>query len=152
MKLYEIQAEIENCVDYETGEIDVERLDALEEEKAEKVHNIGLWIKNLRAESVALKEEAKTFTSRAKKAENKAKSLSRYLKNCLNGETFKDVDLVISYRKSTSVDLADDFQSDDERFTSYDVNYNKTEIKKLIQAGEEIKGATLVEKQNIQIK
>ena len=152
MKLYEIQAEIENCVDYETGEIDVEKLDALEEEKAEKIHNIGLWIKNLRAEVNALKEEKKTFDARIKAAENKANSLSNYLQNCLNGEKYKDVDLVVSYRKSTSVDLTDDFDSDDERFTSYDVKYNKTEIKKLLQSGEDIKGAVLVEKQNIQIK
>lgn len=152
MKLYEIQAEIENCVDYETGEIDVERLDALNEEKKEKVHNIGLWIKNLKAEAKALKAEAKTFTDRAKSAENKAESLTRYLENCLQGETYKDVDLAISYRKSTSVQLADDFTSDDDRFTSYDVKYNKTEIKKIIQSGEDVSGAVLIEKQNMQIK
>lgn len=152
MKLYEIVAEIENCVDYETGEIDVERLDALNIEKQEKIHNIGLWIKDLKAEAKALKEEKDVFTKRQKAVENKAQSLTRYLESCLNGETFKDTDLVISYRKSTSVDLAEDFESNDERFVTYDVKYNKSEIKKIIQSGEQVKGAQLVEKQNMQIK
>lgn len=151
-KLYEIIDEIEDCVDIETGEIDIERLEKLQIEKGIKVKNIGLWIKDLLAEVDALKKEKKTFEDRIKSTQNKADSLKRYLQNCLQGETYKDEQLVISYRKSTSVDLAEDFKSDDKRFTTYDVKYNKTEIKKIIQSGEKVKGAQLVEKQNIQIK
>ena len=150
MKLYEIVAEIENCVDYETGEIDVEKLEALEQEKADKVHNIGLWIKNLRAEANALKEEKMVFADRQKRAENKIKSLSNYLKNCLQGETFKDVDLTISYRKSQSVELAEGF--DDERFTTFEPKVDKMAVKQALKDGEEIAGAMLIEEQNIQIK
>lgn len=150
MRLYEIQAEIENCIDYETGEIDIEKLEALEEEKAQKVHNIGLWIKNLKAEVNALKEEKQVFASRQKTAENKIKSLTNYLQGCLNGETYKDTDLVISYRKSQSVEVVEDFN--DERFTSYEPKVDKMSLKQALKDGEEIPGATLVERQNIQIK
>lgn len=150
MKLYEILAEIENCVDYETGEIDVEKLEELKIERDKKIRNIGLWIKDLRAESNALKEEKYVFQQRQAACDNKIKSLTKYLQACLNGEKYKDNQLSISYRKSTSVELAEDFE--DERFTMYEPKFNKTEIKKAIQSGEEVKGAKLVENNNIQIR
>ena len=51
MTLYEIDDAILNCIDEETGEIiDAEQLDKLYMEKEEKLENIALWIKDLKAE------------------------------------------------------------------------------------------------------
>ena len=47
-------------------------------------------------------------------------------------------------------DLVEDFN--DERFTSYEPKVDKMSLKQALKDGEEIPGATLVERQNIQIK
>lgn len=150
MNLYEIMAEIEDCIDYETGEVDIERLSTLEEDKKTKIKNIGLWIKNLKAEVTALKDEKAKFDARIKSKNSKIESLTKYLEACLNGEKYEDEQLVITYRKSAKLELADDF--DDERFTTYTASYDKRAITKAIKDGEEIKGAMLLEYQNMQIK
>lgn len=150
MNLYEIMAEIEDCIDYETGEVDIERLSTLEEDKKTKIKNIGLWIKNLKAEVTALKDEKAKFDARIKSKNSKIESLTKYLEACLNGEKYEDEQLVITYRKSEKLKLVDDF--DDERFTTYMPSYDKRAITKAIKDGEDIKGAMLLEYQNMQIK
>lgn len=150
MNLYEIMAEIEDCIDYETGEVDIERLSTLEEDKKTKIKNIGLWIKNLKAEVTALKDEKAKFDARIKSKNSKIESLTKYLEACLNGEKYEDEQLVITYRKSAKLELADDF--DDERFTTYMPSYDKRAIANAIKDGEDIKGAMLLEYQNMQIK
>ena len=57
--LYEIDQEILDCVDLETGEIlDTEKLDALQMEREAKLEGVALWVKDLKAEAAAVKEEA----------------------------------------------------------------------------------------------
>ena len=56
MKLYEINEAILNCVDPETGEADVEKLDELIMMRDEKLENLALWVKDLKAELENLKE------------------------------------------------------------------------------------------------
>ena len=90
MNLFEIDNEIMNCIDEETGEvIDIEKLDDLQMQREEKIENICLWIKNLKAEAEALKEEKDNFAKRQKAAENKAESLKQYIESYLNGEKYK---------------------------------------------------------------
>jgi hypothetical protein len=58
MNLYQINAEIENCIDTETGEIlDIEALNNLTLEKDTKIENLACWYKNLMADVEALKAE-----------------------------------------------------------------------------------------------
>ena len=74
--LYEIEEQILNCVDLETGEIiDEEALANLSMERDTKVENIALWIKNLLAEAKMVKEEKDNLANRQKVCENKAESL-----------------------------------------------------------------------------
>lgn len=108
MNLYEIDNEILNCVDMETGEIvDLDKLNSLQMERDQKVENIGCWIKNLLADAKALKEEKDNLVKRQKAAENKAESLKRFLFSYLNGEKFKTTRVAISYRSNSSVDIAE---------------------------------------------
>ena len=97
--LYEINQSILNCVEVEpgttvnmeTGEvIDLEKLSLLKMERSEKIRNIALWIKNLKADAKALKEEKEGFYKRQKAAENKAAQLESYLANVLDGEKVKE--------------------------------------------------------------
>ena len=65
--LYDIDQEILACIDDETGEIlDVEKLDALQMERERKLEGVALWVKDLKAEAAAVKEEADKLTARKK--------------------------------------------------------------------------------------
>lgn len=155
MKLYELVNEIENFnleVDEETGEVvNIADLENLQIEKDTKIENIGLLIKNLKAESDAIKEEAKRLTARAKVAENKAESLKRYLADCLGGEKFKTPRVAISYRKSQAVNIID-IQSISDEYKVVEIKPDKTAIKNAIKEGKVVVGAELEERQSIAIK
>lgn len=155
MKLYEIDAAILDCIDQETGEVvDFEKLQALEMERDSKISNIACWIKDLKAESEAIKAEKKTMESRIKAADNKADQLTRFLAAYLNGMAYKDARCAISYRKSTSTEIDEDMDLNTlpEEFKNVTVTANKSAIKEALQNGAKIPGCTLVEKNNIQIK
>ena len=78
MTLYEIDQEILNCVDEETGEIiDLDKLQALRIAKDRKIESIGLWYKNLNSDVQALELEIKMLTERKNKAKNKMEQLRR---------------------------------------------------------------------------
>lgn len=153
MKLYEINEQILNCIDTETGEIiDIEKLNELQIAKDEKLENLALWYKDLLSEANALKEEKDAFAAREKVAKNKAESIKNYLSYILNGENFKTTKCALSFRKSEKT-VIDDIHSLPENYLKYaEPKADLTEIKKAIKNGEEIKGAHLEETQNIQIK
>ena len=78
--LYEIDAAILAAVDQETGEIlDTEKLDALQMERERKLEGVALWIKDLKAEATAVKEEADKLTARKKALDNKIESIKTWL-------------------------------------------------------------------------
>lgn len=151
--LYEIDAQIMECVDFETGEIiDVERLESLQMEFDNKVEGIALWIKNLVAEAKMVKEEKDNLAARQKACENKAESLKKYLASALGGEKFKTSKVSISYRKSKSVEVEDITLLDYDYLKFKEPEADKTKIKKALEGGISLEGVSLVEKNNIQIK
>lgn len=158
MNLYEIEQEIMNCVDMESGEvIDIARLDALTMERDTKIENIALWIKNLLSDAEQIKEEKNSLAEREKACKNKADSLKKYLSSYLAGSKFNTPRVAISFRKSESVEVNDINQimlldnADD--YLKYDEpTADKTAIKQAIKAGVNIPGCQLVENNNIQIK
>ena len=88
--LYDIDQEILDCVDLETGEIlDSEKLDALQMEREKKLEGVALWVKDLNAEAAAVKEEADKLTARKKALDNKVAQLKQWLLYALNGEKLK---------------------------------------------------------------
>lgn len=151
--LYEIDEEILNCVDIETGEIiDVERLGQLQLARDDKVEGIALWIKNLLSDASAIKEEEDKLAQRRKVNENKAKNLKEYLSKFLNGQKFKTPKVSISYRKSESVEVTDLSKLDDDYLKFAEPTVDKTKVKKALKAGTVLQGVSLVENQNIQIR
>ena len=138
MTLYEIDNEIMNCIDEETGEIiDLERLEALEMERDRKISNVACWIKDLKAEAEAIKAEKQALEKRQKAAENKAESLKQWLQTVLEGEKFKDARCSISYRRSERVDFADSFNFDTlpDSMKKVTVEPRKSEFKEFLKAG-----------------
>ena len=152
--LYEINQELLNCIDLETGEIiDTDKFDALQIDRNEKLENVALWYKNLLSEAVAFKAEKDVFAEKQKRAEAKADSLKKYLDGALNGSKFNTVKVDITYRKSTSVEVVDQEAIPEQYLrTVTTVSPDKTEIAKALKVGEAIAGVELKENQNIQIK
>ena len=153
MTLYEIDQQIMDCIDLETGEIiDAEKLSALQMERDEKIENVALWIKDLKAEIDALKAEKQAFADRQKSAERTLESLNKWLTNALAGEKFKTTKVAVSFRKTKSVQI-DNVLDLDESFLRYkDPEPDKKAIKDAIEAGQTVKGAQLVENTSISVK
>ena len=153
MKLYEIDEAILSCIDTETGEIlDADKLNALQIEREKKIENVALWIKNLKSDAEALKAEKQAFADRQKAAENKAESLKKWLTEALAGEKFKSTRVAVSFRKTKSVQVEDIWKLDDSFVKYAEPTADKAAIKKAIEAGQEVAGATLVENVSCSVK
>lgn len=109
MNLFEINRAILDCYNAETGELDTEALEALEEAKEEKIENIACFYRNTVSGLEQLKEQKKIFEERIKAEENKAERLKNYLSYALNGEKFSTAKVSVSFRRSKKVETSDDF-------------------------------------------
>ena len=153
MKLYEIDEAIMACIDAETGEvIDADKLDKLTMERDAKIENVALWIKDLKAEAEALKNEKQALAERQKVAENKMESLKKYLAYALDGNAFKSTRASVTFRKSQVVEIADIYKLDENYLRYKEPEADKTAIKEALKAGKTVAGATLVENTSVIIK
>ena len=151
--LYEINQDILNCIDVTTGEVlDYDKLEKLQIEKNEKIENIALWVKNLEAETKAIKDEINVLRERSETKERKIEKLKQYLAENVE-KKFETSKVMISYRKSVSVNITDESKIEEKYIkTKVEASVDKTAIKEDIKNGITVSGAELVEKQNIQIK
>lgn len=153
MKLFEIDEALQECFDAETGEIlDITRFEDLQLEREQKLENIACWIKNLEADAEALKAQKMAFAERQKETENKAERLRNYLQYALQNTNFKTVNVEVKFRKTSKVEVPDVYKLD-ENFLKYsEPTADKTAIKKAIQDGQAVEGATLIENISMSIK
>ena len=158
MTIYEIDNAILDCIDMETGEIiDTEQLDKLQMERDTKLENVACWIKDLKAEAEALKNEKQALAERQRVAENKAESLKKWLAYALQGEKFKTPKCAISFRKSEAVEVTDEglnnlMKEHDELLTYKAPEPNKTAIKQALKDGLNVAGVQLVQNTSTIIK
>lgn len=158
MTIYEINEQILNCIDLETGEIiDIDRLNDLQLERDTKIENVACWIKELKAEAEAIKAEKQTLAERQRVAENKAESLKKWLAYALDGQKFKTSKCSISYRKSESVEVTEEglnnlMQEHNELLTYKAPEPNKKAIKDALKDGLSVEGVQLVQNTSTIIK
>ena len=160
--LYEIDQEILDCVDEETGEIlDTERLDALQMERETKLEGVALWIKDLRAESDAVKAEADKLNARKKALDNKIDGLKNWLLGALAGEKLKTPRCSVYQMHSQRLAVADEGKLIDilqqmktgDRFLRFqDPELRKDELKRALKDGLYLPGASLEETESVVIK
>ena len=160
--LYEIDQEILDCVDEETGEIlDTERLDALQMEREAKLEGVALWIKDLRAEAEAVKAEADKLTARKKALDNKIDGIKAWLLGALAGEKLKTARCSVYQTHSQRVAVEDEEKlilwcqtlEEPEQFLRYRApELKKDEIKKALKMDYAIPGAALEETESVVIK
>ena len=166
MNLFEIKSSLyellENgynaeCVDERTGEFDEAKakalLDGYQDAFSDKVDGIAQYIEELEARSSALRERSAALTERARQTKRKADSLKDYLSAALEYKKYESDAVKIGFRKSVSVNIENEALLPSEYVTVSEVRKaDKTAIKTALLDGAVISGATLEEKQNIQIK
>lgn len=151
--LYDIDTRLYLLLDEETGEIaDIEAFEKIQLERDEKIENIALWVKNLKADAEALKAEKLAFADRQKAAEKKIESLRKLISDALGGQPLETSRVKLSFRKSTEVQIDDIDELPDEFLRYKEPEPDKAAIKAAINEGKEVAGAKLVSKINLQIK
>lgn len=169
MKLYEINSQIQALWDHADEAFDAEagpeHLDKIEQmlkqaeiSLAEKAVAIACLIKGIEADAEAIAEEELTLRNRRKILERQSEWLRAYLAGNLSpGEKIKDARVVISWRKSQSVQLLVDPQHLPQNFRREKVivEADKIAIKDAFEAGNAstLSGlAEVITKNTIQIK
>lgn len=147
------------CLNPETGEIDGEKatqnLIELQADRALKLENYGMYIKNLTADINALKEQEEVFYNRKKALENKKKWLESAVKSSmmLAGEKkFESLNVVFRITVKPRVEV-DESQLPEKYFREKVTREaNKIELQKALQNGEHIPGAWLVQNVSLSFK
>ena len=168
MKLYEISADYQLLIEaIENGDIPEEALiDTLESFTAlleDKADNIACIIKELTAEAEAIKAEEDRLAERRKRKLKRAERLTEYLAECLTNAGRAKIETarnVISFRKTPGkvvIDNEDAFTvwaygNRPELLNFNNPTINKTAVKMALADGEQIEGAHIESKLNIQIK
>lgn len=159
--LYEIDRAILALVDPETGEIvDGDAFDQLQMERESKLENIACWIKNLTAEGAALRAEEVALADRRKAVERKVERLKKYLSEELDGEKFQTAKCAVTFRKTTSVEIADaaltatwlEDSGYGDLVTYATPKISKAELGKILKSGREVPGAELVDGLSMGVK
>ena len=160
--LYEIDTDILNCVDEETGEIlDMDKLNALHMEREAKIEGVALYIKQLKAEAALIREEEKALAERRKKKEKLAEGYKNWLENVLHGQAFETAKVALSWLSSERAEITGDLldlaayleNSGYGSCVKYgELSVDKNEVKRLLKQGVEIPGAVLNTYNNLQMK
>lgn len=158
--LYQCAADVQEALDYHF-DTEAERNDTLEavigqfDVKAQSV--IG-YIKNQEATAEMLEEHIKQMSEKLKAIKARNQSLKDYLERNMLAAGIKEIKaddgtFKASFRKSKAIDVFDEAQIPAEFMRErVTVVPDKTAIKKAIESGQEVAGAKIEERLNLQIK
>lgn len=163
--LYEIDRNIEDIMTKmyevmdETGEVSeelAEELQALNEARDQKLDNIGAFIKNLSSDVLAMKAEKDALDKRMKSKQRQIDWLKSYVASDLitHGQgKFESARVVFSFRESKAVEIPDETKIPKKYFVKKtEMKLDREGIGKLLKEGHTVRGASLVTRQNLQIK
>lgn len=158
-KLYELDQKINeliaNSIDPETGEVSdgfIEKLDALNMERNEKIDNIMRLYKNLISDAAGWEAEEKRLSELKKSAKNRAESLKNYLSRYMEAgvEKFTSEHGKIGWRKSEKVVVQDvDTLPEEFKKVKVEVKADLISLKNALKEDRKIDGVSLEEHQNI---
>ena len=166
MKLYEINQSIRKLLDEgfvcdeDTGELlfdGITGLEQLEELRESKILAVAKYTKELSAEIDAFDEERKRIDGRLKmqqkQMERKVEWLKTYLAcNLTDGEKVKDSLATISWRRSSSVEVACEPDALPAEYKRVKVEADKTALKAALERGLTVVGCAIITKNSIVIK
>ncbi len=136
-------------------------LEGIEEEFNFKAENTAQYIKSLKAEEAAIKAEEDKLKKRRQQYSRKIDCMTAYLKNCMEQMGVKKIDMprarITIRNNAPSLKIADEIgfihmlqENGRDDLLKYELpEIRKTEIKKLIKAGEAFPGAVLESSQSL---
>ena len=168
MKLYELDIELQKLdeafkqyAEEHAGDMTnfpyVDFKELLEEQRTEKLLNLGAWWKSIQAESKAFKDEMEVMREKKARLDRKAANVEKFLLEFLKqGEKIHDTRVALSWRKSQTVEETKDFDintlDDGYKNEKITVAMDKALIKKAMKVGKEFEGIELVDHERLQIK
>lgn len=155
--LYEIDRDLLDCFDPETGEIlDEDQFEALQIERDAKIEGVALAIKNLKVEFEAYAAEEKNFKAKKEAAAKKIEGMSEFLRAATREQNFHSIKVDVKFRKNpVSVQIDDDAEIPNEFYLPVrvpDPKLDKIAIKEALANGAEIKGCRLVQNISMSVK
>lgn len=149
-----------DCIDEETGEIDLEKanalLDNIDLQIEHKINNLGKYIKNLQCDIFELKQQEAIFKLRRKAKERKEEWAVNYLKAFMQRQERTKIEFPefeIYLRNNPPRLITEEDKLPDDCFTFETIKkVNNALIRKKIKEGEVVTGATLVSEQSLKIK
>ncbi|PED27276.1 ATPase [Bacillus thuringiensis] len=160
MRLYELtnnynelQMMIEDGIDPSSVE---DTLQAIEESIQDKAQNIALLIKNLEADTEAIKLEEKRLAERRKSVENNCKSLKDYLyqqMTLLEVKRIKGTIVTVGIQKNpASLDIAEDAVVPPEYMIPQPAKVDKKSLLAAVKGGMQWDGITLTQGESVRIR
>jgi DNA repair ATPase RecN len=156
-KLYEIASSMSKLGDVVEDPKELQTyLDGVQMQLEEKATNIFKVMKNLEAPVIAIDEEIKRLTALKRSYQSKAQSLKKYVSYQMEINKIEKIEsdiVTFSFRKSSAVNVSNE-EIIPEKFIKEKVvkQVDKTAIKKAIADGEEVAGASIEVRKNLQIK
>lgn len=169
MKLYQINQELLDVIDKQTGEItDVDLFEQLEMDKKEKIHNTAKYLMHLDNQIDLIKKEEKRLADYRKSVEKKNDDLRNYLKRNMEIDGVKKYEfdtLKVSIHKNTpKTKYAEGFLENTDEYSilqkaekdykqaKADFSDMKADLKTRLKKGEKIDGARLEQDTHLDIK
>ncbi|HFU4173915.1 TPA: siphovirus Gp157 family protein [Streptococcus suis] len=140
-------------LDDETFNDTLESIDFQEDLERNIEYFVKLW-KNALSDVERFKQAKQEFYDKEKNAKAKAEKYKEVIERALKMSNKQKVEaglFTVSLRKSKQVDISDETKIPLE-FMKLEYKPIKTELAKHLKAGEVIEGATLIEKESLQVK
>ena len=160
LTLYQCTADVQAALDY-YFDSETEREDTLEAVIGQfevKAQSVIAYIKNQEITEKMLEEHIRQMTGKLKAAKARNQSLKDYLARNMQAAGITEIKaddgtLKASFRKSKAVEILDEAQIPAEfRRETVKIEPDKTAIRKAIESGQEVAGAKIEERKNLQIK
>lgn len=147
-KLFKIDDELVNT---ETGEIlQKEYLDQLPMKLEEKTKNIGLVVKNYKADAEQISAEIKRLQGLKKSCERKISSLQQYI--LMYGCPVEDIAVTVRFNAEREAVKVEDGVELPEEYRAYKWTPDKAAIKEALKNGAKIAGCSIVKRASVTIK
>jgi len=157
MKLYEITTVMNKLEETVEDKEELNKyLDGVKMKLKDKATNILYAIKNWEAPITAIDNEIKRLKEMKMGYQNRVANMKEYISYNMQKSKIEKIETDIatfSFRKSSSVEITDEERLDKKFIVKITkTSPDKIAIKKAIQSGEDVEGASIKENKNLQIK